>query len=294
MLGPEPEDDKEVSILNRVIRWCEDCLLYEADPRHVEKLLRNADLEKCNAMSTPGIKESSDLTCDAWFEESGLGHGEVGDSVVTNPPSDNPEVRLLDRSEMREYRSVVARCNYLAQDRFEIAFTTKELCRAMAEPTVSDSKAIIRLCRFLKGVPRLVQRIPFMDHPRSLIEVYVDSDWAGCRKSRKSTSGGVLMFGGATVRGWSTTQSVIALSSGEAEYHAALKGASVALGFQSMLADLGIVAKIILYSGSSAARALRSLISARRNDQNLFTFGAQKLCSSESLLPWSECEARIP
>ena len=31
-MGPEPEDDKEVSILNRVARWCDDCLLYEPDP----------------------------------------------------------------------------------------------------------------------------------------------------------------------------------------------------------------------------------------------------------------------
>ena len=31
-LGPEPGDDKDVSILNRIVRWCEDCLLYEADP----------------------------------------------------------------------------------------------------------------------------------------------------------------------------------------------------------------------------------------------------------------------
>ena len=26
-LGPEPKDDKEVSILNRVVRWCDACLL---------------------------------------------------------------------------------------------------------------------------------------------------------------------------------------------------------------------------------------------------------------------------
>ena len=49
MLGPEPGDDKEVSILNRVVRWCDDCLLYEAVPRHVEKLLRDAGLETCKA-----------------------------------------------------------------------------------------------------------------------------------------------------------------------------------------------------------------------------------------------------
>ena len=46
-LGPEPSDDKEVSILDRVARWCDDCLLYEADPRHVEKLSKETRLETC-------------------------------------------------------------------------------------------------------------------------------------------------------------------------------------------------------------------------------------------------------
>ena len=157
---------------------------------------------------------------------------------------------------MRDYRSAVARCNYLAADRFEIAFTTKELCRAMANPTVMDVKAMTRLIRFLKGLPRMVQRVPFEDRPPTVVETFVDSDWAGCRKSRKSTSGGILYLGGVAVRAWSSNQNVIALSSGEAEYYAALKGASSALGFQSMLRDLGIHASITLYTDSSAARGI--------------------------------------
>ena len=48
------------------------------------------------------------------------------------------------------------------------------------------------------------------------------------------------MLGTTAVRDWSTNQAVIALSSGEAEYYAALKGASQALGFQSMLKDIGL------------------------------------------------------
>ena len=157
---------------------------------------------------------------------------------------------------MRDYRSAVARCNYLAADRFEIAFATKELCRAMANPTELDVKAMNRLIRFLKGVPRMVQRIPFEDRPPTVIEAFVDSDWAGCRKSRKSTSGGILYLGGVAVRAWSSSQNVIALSSGEAEYYAALKGASSALGFQSMLGNLGVKASITLYTDSSAARGI--------------------------------------
>ena len=58
------------------------------------------------------------------------------------------------------------------------------------------------------------------------------------------------------MRAWSSNQNVIALSSGEAEYYAALKGASSALGFQSMLRDLGMEASITLYTDSSAARGI--------------------------------------
>ena len=102
----------------------------------------------------------------------------------------------------------------------------------------------------------MVQKIPFSDHPPSVIRAYVDSDWAGCRRSRNSTSGGVLYFGESVVRGWSSTQTLIALSSGEAEYYAALKGSCAALGFQSMLVDLGMKASVALFTDSSAARGI--------------------------------------
>ena len=42
----------------------------------------------------------------------------------------------------------------------------------------------------------------------------------------------------------------------EAEYYAALKGASAALGYQSMLHDIGIHASVMLYIDSSAARGI--------------------------------------
>ena len=44
-----------------------------------------------------------------------------------------------------------------------------------------------------------------------------------------------------------------ALSSGEAEYYAALKGACIALGFRSMAADLGEDVRMVLRSDSSPA-----------------------------------------
>ena len=60
----------------------------------------------------------------------------------------------------------------------------------------------------------------------------------------------------APVRGWSSNQAVIALSSGEAEYYAALKGAGAALGSQSMLRDIWIQVSVTLSTDSSAARGI--------------------------------------
>ena len=62
------------------------------------------------------------------------------------------------------------------------------------------------------------------------VKIVIDSDWAGCSQTRKSTNGGCIMVGDVCLKAWSTTQRVVALSSGEAEYYAAIKGASEGLG----------------------------------------------------------------
>ena len=56
------------------------------------------------------------------------------------------------------------------------------------------------------------------------IEIWVDTDYAGCKKTRKSSTGGVAMMGNHAIKTWSNTQAVIALSSGEAAYCGIVKG----------------------------------------------------------------------
>ncbi len=53
-----------------------------------------------------------------------------------------------------------------------------------------------------------------------------DSDWAGDKRSRTSTSGGVIKLGCHVLKSWSSTLHCIALSSGEAELYALVKGAT--------------------------------------------------------------------
>eukprot|EP00969_Alexandrium_andersonii_P330402 14602456-Alexandrium_andersonii.AAC.1 len=40
-LGGGPQDLKEVRLLNRIIRWTEEGLRYEANPQRAEQLLRD-------------------------------------------------------------------------------------------------------------------------------------------------------------------------------------------------------------------------------------------------------------
>ena len=71
--------------------------------------------------------------------------------------------------------------------------------------------------------------------------VATDNDHAGCLTTRKSTSGIYIFHGKIFLRSSSTTQGSVTLSSGESEFHAIVKGASVVLGARAMAKDLGYI-----------------------------------------------------
>eukprot|EP00974_Lingulodinium_polyedra_P056564 5439607-Lingulodinium_polyedra.AAC.1 len=70
-----------------------------------------------------------------------------------------------------------------------------------------------------------------------------DSDWAGCPRTRKSTTGGIIARGWRVLKQWSTTQATVALSSGEAELVSVVKGACEGIGVKNLLNDLGFTAR---------------------------------------------------
>ena len=126
----------------------------------------------------------------------------------------------------------------------------------MSSPTVAGWRALKKLCRYVKGHPTIVQLVPFGNANDQLLEVFVDSDWAGCTATRKSTNGGAVMWNGTCLKTWSTTQTVIALSSGEAEYYAAVKGCAEGLAIQSYCRDLGIATGVRVCTDSSACKGI--------------------------------------
>ena len=244
-IGPGKDDAKDIRILNRMVTWTSQGIEYEADQRHAELIIAGCGLVgNSKPIGTPGTKL---------------------------PEEEDDEEEVSDEDQV-QYRALVARANYLALDRTDIQFAVKELCRSMSSPRVGDWRKLKRLGRYLLGSPRVVITFEYQvayDH----ITVWTDSDFAGCHKTRKSTSGGIVMLGRHLIKGWSSTQAVIALSSGEAEYYSLVKGISVGMGIQSMLKEMGFsLGTIRVNTDSSAAKGIsnrRGLGKVRHIETNM-------------------------
>ena len=159
-MGPGPNDAKEGRVLNRIIRWKDASIEYECDPRQIERLVAECGLEGAKNVATPGVK--------ATFKELEEENTELPGHLTT------------------AFRGAAARGNYLAADRLDVQFACKEVCRWMSRPSNHAWKSLKRLCRYLTGAARLVY--VFEQQEVDSINVYTDTDWAGCPLTRKSTS----------------------------------------------------------------------------------------------------------
>ena len=99
----------------------------------------------------------------------------------------------------------------------------------------------------------------------------MDSDFAGDPVSRKNTTGLVAQIGNHTVKSGSTLQRLTALSVGEAEFYAVVKGGHDVLSLRSMYQDLGIPMKIDIQSDSSTANSLTDRLGAGQRTKHIDT-----------------------
>ena len=125
----------------------------------------------------------------------------------------------------------------------------------MAAPTSVMWHRLKRLGRCLVGSSRTVLEYDWQSHEAE-VTGYSDSDWAGCRVTGRSTSGGALMIGGHFLKGWSRTQNHVTMSSAEAELVAMVKCSAELMGVRSMMLDWEDDSSGVIYADSSAALAI--------------------------------------
>ena len=215
MLGRETDMEREISVLNRIVRWKRHGIEYEPDQRHAELITRQMGVENGKSVVTPIIAESIEQArARRWSPE-------------------------LSPEEASKYRAITARMNYLAQDRSDLQFAANAACKYMSSPRQQDWSILKRAARYLSGAPRATQTFVWQTMPKHIV-THTDSDWAGDKETRKSTSGGTMSLGSHTIKTWSTSQHCVALSSGEAELYALVRGAAQSKGLMSMLKDFGM------------------------------------------------------
>ena len=78
------------------------------------------------------------------------------------------------------------------------------------------------------------------------------------RYAQKSTSAGLVRLGSHTLASWSATQNVVGLSSGEAEFYSLVKGATIGVGLQSMMKDVGVSVSMHVKSDAIAGIGIDS------------------------------------
>ncbi|GKB49316.1 retrovirus-related pol polyprotein from transposon TNT 1-94 [Tanacetum coccineum] len=108
--------------------------------------------------------------------------------------------------------------------------------RYMAEPGREPWEAVKRILRYIKGISYVA--LCFGDSDL-IVTGYVDSDYAGDLDISKSTTGYVFTLSGGTVSWVSKLQSVVAMSTTEAEYVAAAESSKEAVWLKMLLEEIG-------------------------------------------------------
>ena len=136
-------------------------ILYQHDPRHVDFLFESLGFENRNTVQNRKVDDVND----------------------ENPAQLDPE----------HIGSHVARCLFLSQD---MADMTLAVNRAVPENVRSHTTQLNsnRLIRYLKGERPWVQVFKFGDMSSEVIFLS-DSDWAGDKETKKSSSAGVALVG---------------------------------------------------------------------------------------------------
>ena len=140
----------------------------------------------------------------------------------------------------------------------------------MSELREFDFVPLKRAARFLFRKPTAAlrfQRQKLVDK----ITVFVDSHFVGDAVSRKTTTGLVAQIENHTVKSRSTLHSSTALSVGEAEFYAVVKGGPVGLSLRSISLDLGIPLKMEKQSDSLTANSLTDRLGAGQRTKEIDT-----------------------
>ena len=208
----------------------------------------------------------------------------VSTPALVDVPDPSLDFEVAPR-EATAFRRGSGKVLWWSQDRTDLQFTAKSLAVGLRNPTARDVAKLKRCLRYLIGCASAVLLLePVMTGSKDLVEE-VDADWAADIKTRRSTSGGVLLWLGCLVFSWCRGQHVPALSSAESELYSMNTGAIEGLFARSLLSELNYEVKLYMYTDSASGLAIcgRTGLSSRAKHIDIRQLFMQDLKKREIL-----------
>ena len=125
----------------------------------------------------------------------------------------------------------------------------------MSEPKVVHQLQVVRVARYVLQHPGETWLFGYQADPKTLY-VYTDTDWAADELTRKSVSCTVERYGSHMLDCRVAKQSLVALSSREAEFYGIVRGVATSKQTSQILEQIGMQLEVTIASDSSAARGL--------------------------------------
>jgi len=196
----------------------EDGVVHLSQKRYIERVLERFNMHTCKPVSTPLAPH---------FKLSEL-----------QMPQSEDEVEHMSKI---PYASAVGSIMYaMVCTRPDIAQSVSVVSRYMSSPGKRHWEAVKWILRYLKGASGVGLTFRKSGGGISILG-YVDSDYAGDLDRRRSTTGYIFTLVGSAVSWKSTLQSIVALSTTEAEYMAAAEAVKEAIWLKGLVAELSLV-----------------------------------------------------
>jgi hypothetical protein len=179
----------------------------------VDKLAQDLHLEGCSVVKTPSVK----------YTRSQL-----------------EKATPLPAEEIPFFRRVLGMELYLANQQrwLELQFPCTQAARGGAHPSTIDMWRVKRIAKYI--VSHRATMSYLKDPTMEKLKAITDADWAGDPVSRRSTTGGLVIWRRCLLTSWSRTQRTIAMSSSEAEYYSLTTGLQEMLHARNVLCELQI------------------------------------------------------
>lgn len=163
-------------------------------------------------------------------------------SPVSAPLTVGHRLSTIDQEEPAyecAYREAIGSLLCLATNtRPDILHSVTLLAKFCEKPRKQHWEAILRVMRCIKGT--LGFGLTFKRHQNLYIEAFTDADWASDVENRKSVSGTLIFVAGGPVIFRSCQQSLVALSTTEAEFIAAAETIKELIWVKTLLTELNI------------------------------------------------------